>query len=78
MYLLVQEVNFKKPPEVTTNLLSNLKNDPDEYARKSIGNAILDISKKHQELMQKELNNWNSKEAFVLFTYQIANRYLIY
>ncbi|CAG9614135.1 hypothetical protein BACCIP111899_03362 [Bacillus rhizoplanae] len=75
MYSPVQEVNFKNPPEVTTNLFPNLKNDPGEYARKSIGNAILDISKKHQELIRKELNNWNSKEPFVLFTYQIASRH---
>ena len=77
MYLRVQEVDFKNPSEVTTNLFSNLKNDPDEYARKSIGNAILDISKKHRELIQEELSNWNCKEPVVLFTYQTGSRHMI-
>ncbi|ENQ3079291.1 DNA alkylation repair protein [Bacillus cereus] len=68
---------FKENPEVAINVLSNLKSDPSEYVRKSVGNAISDISKKHQELVQKELSNWNCKEPFVLFTYQIASRYMI-
>ena len=68
---------FKENPEVAIQLLSNLKNDPSEYVRKSVGNAIRDISKKHRELVQKELINWNCNEAFVLFTYQIASRHMI-
>lgn len=68
---------FKEKPEVAIQLLSNLKNDSSEYVRKSVGNAISDISKKHKELVQKELSNWNCKVQFVLFTYQIASRHMI-
>ncbi len=68
---------FKENPEAAIQLLSNLKNDPSEYVRKSVGNAISDISKKHREFVQKELSNWNCKEQFVLFTYQIATRHMI-
>ena len=35
-----------------------------DYVRKSVGNALRDISKKFPELIEAELNNWNleSKE----------------
>ena len=41
-----------------------LKEDPSEYVRKSVGNALRDISKKFPELIKDELNNWKleSKE----------------
>lgn len=41
-----------------------LKEDPSEYVRKSVGNALRDISKKIPELIKDELNNWKleSKE----------------
>ncbi|PEU18155.1 phosphomethylpyrimidine kinase [Bacillus sp. AFS075034] len=68
---------FKQNPEKAIKLLSDFKNDPSEYVRKSVGNAISDISKKHRELVQKELSNWNCKEPFILFTYQIASRHMI-
>ncbi|WP_020063282.1 HEAT repeat domain-containing protein [Bacillus sp. 123MFChir2] len=68
---------FKENPEEAINVLSNLKSDPSEYVRTSVGNAISDISKKYQELVKNELNNWNCKEPFVLYTYQIASRHMI-
>ena len=41
-----------------------LKEDTSDYVRKSVGNALRDISKKFPELIEAELNNWNleSKE----------------
>ena len=35
-----------------------LKEDPSEYVRKSVGNALRDISKKFPELIKDEVNNW--------------------
>lgn len=37
---------FKDNPEAAIRLLSTLKSDPSEYVRKSVGNALRDISKK--------------------------------
>ncbi|ETJ23399.1 Heat repeat protein, partial [human gut metagenome] len=41
-----------------------LKEDSSEYVRKSVGNALRDISKKFPELIKAELNSWKleSKE----------------
>jgi 3-methyladenine DNA glycosylase AlkC len=36
----------------------NLKEDASEYVRKSVGNALRDISKKFPELIKIELNSW--------------------
>lgn len=40
-------------------LLSQLKDDESEYVRKSVGNAMRDISKKHKDLIKSELETWN-------------------
>ena len=44
--------------------LAALKEDPSEYVRKSVGNALRDISKKFPDFICKELESWslNSKE----------------
>ena len=45
--------------------LDALKADPSEYVRKSVGNALRDISKKFPELIRKEVESWSldSKES---------------
>jgi 3-methyladenine DNA glycosylase AlkC len=40
---------FCDHPEIAIQLLSQFKNDESEYVRKSVGNALRDISKKHQK-----------------------------
>lgn len=45
---------FKDHPQTAIDLLSANKNDESEYARKSIGNALRDISKKYPELVAEE------------------------
>ena len=42
---------FKENPEEAIRRLADLKNDPSEYVRKSVGNALRDISKKHGALV---------------------------
>ena len=46
---------FKQNPAVAIELLSRLKNDESEYVRKSVGNALRDISRKESELVRLEL-----------------------
>ena len=45
--------------------LDALKADPSEYVRKSVGNALRDISKKFPEFIRKEVESWSldSKES---------------
>ena len=44
---------FKENPMEAIERLSDLKEDSSEYVRKSVGNALRDISKKHPELIKK-------------------------
>lgn len=55
---------FKEHPQMAIQFLSSLKDDESEYVRKSIGNALKDISKKYPELVSNELKQWylSSKE----------------
>ena len=45
--------------------LDALKADPSEYVRKSVGNALRDISKKFPDFIRKEVETWSldSKES---------------
>jgi 3-methyladenine DNA glycosylase AlkC len=46
---------FNEHPQEAINILSKYKTDESEYVRKSIGNALKDISKKHPELIKAVL-----------------------
>ena len=50
---------FKDNPNEAIRRIAALKEDTSEYVRKSVGNALRDISKKFPELIRAELNNWN-------------------
>lgn len=67
---------FKDNPAVAIRLLSNLKDDQSEYVRKSVGNALKDISKKHKDLVKDEVGNWNLKDKRIKFTYRFTSKYL--
>ena len=55
---------FKDHPEEAIHRLAALKADPSEYVRKSVGNALRDISKKFPDFIRKEVETWSldSKE----------------
>ena len=44
--------------------------------RKSVGNALRDISKKYPELIQAELDTWNIEKKSVKQVYQLASRFI--
>ena len=67
---------FHDHPEVAIQLLSQLRNDESEYVRKSVGNALRDISKKHQVLIENELLKWDITNKQIKQTYKLANRFL--
>ena len=43
---------FREHPDVAIKFLSQLKMDESEYVRKSVGNALRDISRKHKDLIR--------------------------
>jgi HEAT repeat protein len=67
---------FTDHPEVAIQLLSQLRHDESEYVRKSVGNALRDISKKHGELITIELQGWDISNKGIQQTYKLASRFL--
>jgi 3-methyladenine DNA glycosylase AlkC len=67
---------FKDHPEIAIKLLSRLKDDESDYVRKSAGNALRDISKKHGELVREEVCRWDISKKSIEQTYKLASRLL--
>ena len=67
---------FKDNPNEAIRRLASLKEDESEYLRKSVGNALKDISKKFPNLIKTELDSWDlgSKEA--MQTYKFASKFI--
>ena len=65
---------FKDNPNEAIRRIAALKEDTSEYVRKSVGNALRDISKKFPELIKAELNNWNLESKEVEQVYRLASR----
>jgi 3-methyladenine DNA glycosylase AlkC len=68
---------FRENPQRAIALLSALKSDESEYVRKSVGNALRDISRKHAELVRGELATWDLSDERTAFTYRLAARFLV-
>ena len=68
---------FKDHPEKAVALLAVHRMDSSEYVRKSVGNAIRDISKKHGELVREELSTWDLSSREVKQVYKLASRFLL-
>ena len=67
---------FKDNPSLTIALLSRHKAHESEYLRKSVGNALRDISKKHAELIWQEMERWDLSNPRIMFTYKLATKLL--
>ena len=67
---------FKENPSVAIALISKHKAHESAYLRKSVGNALKDISKKHRELIQQEVQQWDLSNPQVMFTYKLATKLL--
>ena len=67
---------FKEHPEEAIKRIAALKEDSSEYVRKSVGNALRDISKKYPDLIKEELDTWNMEKKSVKQVFQLASRYI--
>ncbi|MGE8298593.1 MAG: DNA alkylation repair protein [Sphingobacterium paramultivorum] len=61
---------FKTHPKVAIQLISLHKASESEYLRKSVGNALRDIRKRHDELISNETAQWNLNDKRIAFTYK--------
>ena len=64
---------FRDHPGDAIARLSRLRSDASEYVRKSVGNALRDISKKHPELVVAELRTWSLETKKVSQVYRLAS-----
>ena len=56
--------------------LDALKADPSEYVRKSVGNALRDISKKFPDFIRKELETWSLDSKEIKQVYHLASKFI--
>lgn len=67
---------FREHPDQAVKLLAELRADESEYVRRSAGNALRDISRKHASLVSAELNCWDLTDHRIAFTHKLASRFL--
>jgi len=67
---------FKENPNEAIRRIAALKEDTSEYVRKSVGNALRDISKKFPELIKEELYNWKLESKEINQVYKLANKFI--
>lgn len=67
---------FKDNPDEAIRRLASLKGDESEYLRKSVGNAIKDISKKFPNLVKVELDSWDLDSKEAMQTYKFASKFI--
>jgi len=63
---------FRDNPQIAIRLISLHKANDSEYLRKSVGNSLRDISKKHKELVEKEISTWDLSDKKLRFTYKLV------
>lgn len=68
---------FKENPQEAIKRLGALKEDASEYVRKSVGNALRDISRKFPELIKEELNTWKLENKGIKQVYKLASRFVV-
>ena len=67
---------FKDNPDEAIKRIATLKEDSSEYVRKSVGNALRDISKKFPELIKEELGSWDVKSKEIQQVYKLASKFI--
>ena len=67
---------FKDNPNEAIRRIAALKEDSSEYVRKSVGNALRDISKKFPELIKEELDSWDVKSKEIQKVYKLASKFI--
>ena len=65
---------FKTNPQIAIQLIGQHKSSDSEYLRKSVGNSLRDISKKHKELIEKEILTWDLSDKKVNFVYKLITK----
>ena len=67
---------FKNNPNEAIRRIADLKDDSSEYVRKSVGNALRDISKKFPDLIKIELQTWKLESKEINQVYKLASKFI--
>lgn len=67
---------FKEHPHEAIRRIAALKEDESEYVRKSVGNALRDISKKYPAFIKAELGTWTLDSKVVQQVYKLASKFI--
>ena len=67
---------FKENPQEAIKRLARLREDASEYVRKSVGNALRDMSRKFPELIKEELESWILGSKEIKQVYKLASKFL--
>lgn len=67
---------FRDNPKLAIELISRHKDHESIFVRKSVGNSLKDISRKHKLLIEDELLTWDLSNQKILFTYKYATKHL--
>ena len=67
---------FNDNPDEAIKRIATLKEDSSEYVRKSVGNALRDISKKFPELVKEELDGWDINSKEIQQVYKLASKFI--
>ena len=62
--------------EESIQRLAALKEDSGKYVRKSVGNALRDISKKFPDFICKELESWSLDSKEIKQVYHLASKFI--
>lgn len=65
---------FKQNPKKAIDMISQYRSTENEYLRKSVGNALRDISKKFPELVQEEITSWDITNKNILYTVRLIKK----
>lgn len=65
---------FKAHPDIAIALLAAHKDDRSDYLRKSVGNALRDISRKFPELIHQETRTWDKQDPKIAFTLSLIRK----
>ena len=68
---------FRENPQEEIKRLAVLKEDASEYVRKSVENALRDISRKFPELISEELKTWKLETKEIEQVYKLASRFVL-
>lgn len=68
---------FKENLQEAIKRIAPLKEDDNEYVRKSVGNALRDISRKFPELIKEELKTWKLETKEIKQVYKLASKFVL-